>query len=96
MAASNDLLETLHEATATLLLDIIQNGVPVFDKDGNESGTRKASAAEISAAVAFLSKNDIKASLDDNEATKALAEALAARRQRAKPGVSDLLNYQVQ
>ena len=71
---------------------MIQNGVPVFDKEGNESGARKATAAELAVAVTFLKNNEITANLDDSDATKALREALEARRKKAKPVMPDFLS----
>ena len=91
MAASDATLKALHAVLAEQLLDMIQNGVPVFDKEGNESGTRKATAAELAVAVTFLKNNEITANLDDSDATKALREALEARRKRAKPVMPDFL-----
>ena len=92
MAASDATLKALHAVLAEQLLDMIQNGVPVFDKEGNESGTRKATAAELAVAVAFLKNNEITANLDDSDATKALREALEARRKKAKPVMPDFLS----
>lgn len=94
MAASDATLKALHAVLAEQLLDMIQNGVPVFDKEGNESGTRKATAAELAVAVTFLKNNEITANLDDSDATKALREALEARRKRAKPVMPDFLSDQ--
>lgn len=91
MAAASETLQLLHEETAMLLLDIIKNGVELFDKDGAPAGTRKATAAEINAAVAFLDKNDIRLEVNESEATRELAAALAARRARSKPTIADLL-----
>ena len=90
-AASDATLKALHAVLAEQLLDMIQNGVPVFDKEGNESGTRKATAAELAVAVTFLKNNEITANLDDTDATKALREALEARRKKAKPVMPDFL-----
>ena len=92
MAASDATLKALHAVLAEQLLDMIQNGVPVFDKEGNESGTRKATAAELAVAVTFLKNNEITANLDDSDATKALREALEARRKKAKPVMPDFLS----
>jgi len=92
MAASDATLKALHAVLAEQLLDMIQNGVPVFDKEGNESGTRKATAAELAVAVTFLRNNEITANLDDSDATKALREALEARRKKAKPVMPDFLS----
>ena len=92
MAASDATLKALHAVLAEQLLDMIQNGVPVFDKEGNETGTRKATAAELAVAVTFLRNNEITANLDDSDATKALREALEARRKKAKPVMPDFLS----
>ncbi len=92
MAASDATLKALHAVLAEQLLAMIQNGVPVFDKEGNESGTRKATAAELAVAVTFLKNNEITANLDDSDATKALREALEARRKKAKPVMPDFLS----
>ncbi len=92
MSASDATLKALHAVLAEQLLDMIQNGVPVFDKEGNESGTRKATAAELAVAVTFLRNNEITANLDDSDATKALREALEARRKKAKPVMPDFLS----
>ena len=93
-AASDATLKALHAVLAEQLLDMIQNGVPVFDKEGNETGTRKATAAELAVAVTFLKNNEITANLDDSDATKALREALEARRKKAKPVMPDFLSDQ--
>ena len=92
MAASDATLNALHAVIAEQLLDIIQNGVPVFDKEGKELGTRKATAAELAVAVTFLKNNEVTANLDDTDATKALREALEARRKKAKPVMPDFLS----
>lgn len=92
MSASESLLKELHAQLAQELLAIVRNGVPVLDKEGTEVGTRKATAAELSVAVAFLKNNEITANLDDTDATKALREALEARRKRAKPVMPDFLS----
>ena len=92
MSASESILKELHAELATQLLDIVRNGVPLFDKEGTEVGTRKATAAELAVAVTFLKANEITANLDDSDATKALREALEARRKRAKPVMPDFLS----
>ena len=89
--ASEEVLKQLHAELANQLLDMIRNGVPVFDKEGEEVGTRKATAAELAVAVTFLKNNEITANLDDSDATKALREALEARRRKAKPVMPDFL-----
>ena len=90
--AISELLKELHHATAVGLLDIIKNGVPIFDKEGNEVGMRRATAAEYSAAIAFLAKNEITADLNDSDATRALREALEARRKKKPAVVPDYLS----
>ena len=92
MAASDTLLKELHAELARQLLDVVKNGVPVFDKEGEEVGTRKATAAELAVAVTFLKNNDITADLNDSDATKELRDALEARRKRAKPVMPDFLS----
>ena len=91
MAASDTLLKELHAELARQLLDVVKNGVPVFDKEGEEVGTRKATAAELAVAVTFLKNNDITADLNDSDATKELRDALEARRKKAKPVMPDFL-----
>ena len=92
MSASDTLLKELHAELARQLLDVVRNGVPVFDKEGDEVGTRKATAAELAVAVTFLKNNDITADLNDSDATKELRDALEARRKRAKPVMPDFLS----
>lgn len=92
MSASDTLLKQLHAELAGQLLDIVRNGVPVFDKEGEEIGTRKATAAELAVAVTFLKNNDITADLNDSDATKELRDALEARRKKAKPVMPDFLS----
>ena len=75
MSASDTLLKELHAELARQLLDVVKNGVPVFDKEGDEVGTRKATAAELAVAVTFLKNNDITADLNDSDATKELRDA---------------------
>ena len=92
MSASDTLLKELHAELARQLLDVVKNGVPVSDKEGDEVGTRKATAAELAVAVTFLKNNDITADLNDSDATKELRDALEARRKRAKPVMPDFLS----
>lgn len=95
MPASDATLKALHEAIARELLDIIQNGVAVeWDESGAELVRRKPTASEFTAAIAFLKNNNITADLDDSDATKALREALEARRKKAKPVMPDFLSDQ--
>lgn len=92
MSASEAILKELHAQLAQELLDIVRNGVPVFDKEGKELGVRKATAAELAVAVTFLKANDITADLNDSDATRELREALEARRKKAKPVMPDFLS----
>lgn len=92
MSASENILKELHAQLAQELLDIVRNGVPIFDKEGNEVGTRKATAAELSVAVAFLKNNEITADLNDSDATRELREALEARRRKKKAVMPDFLS----
>lgn len=92
MSASENILKELHAQLAQELLDIVRNGVPVFDKEGKEIGTRKATAAELSVAVAFLKNNEITADLNDSDATRELREALEARRKKKAPVMPDFLS----
>lgn len=57
--ATTDLMDMLHALTAQKLADIIENGVPVYDREGNETGTIPAPASYIAAAIKFLKDNDI-------------------------------------
>ena len=91
-AASDATLKALHAVLASELLDMVKNGVPVFDKEGNEAGTRKPTAAELAVAVTFLRNNVITADLNDSDATRELREALEARRKKAKPVMPDFLS----
>ena len=91
-AASDSTLKALHAVLAAELLDMVKNGVPIFDKEGNEAGTRKPTAAELAVAVTFLKNNDITADLNDSDATRELREALEARRKKAKPVMPDYLS----
>lgn len=91
-AASDATLKALHAVLASELLDMVKNGVPVFDKEGNEAGTRKPTAAELAVVVTFLKNNDITADLTDSDATRELREALEARRKKAKPVMPDFLS----
>lgn len=94
MAASDSILKELHEAVAKELLEIIKEGVPCKwdEESGDVLAMRKPTAAEFSAAIAFLKANDVTANLDDTEHTKALRDALDARRRKVKPVMPDYLD----
>lgn len=58
--ASEEALDKLHKLVASKLAEIIENGRVVITKDGDRE-TVDVDAATISAAIRFLSENDIKA-----------------------------------
>lgn len=62
--AKDELLDQLHAITAERLADIIKNGIPVMDADGNVTERHPATAAYIAAAIKFLKDNDITADRD--------------------------------
>lgn len=59
--ATLDMMDMLHALTAEKLADIIQNGLPVFNAEGEEVDRMPAPASYISAAIKFLKDNDITA-----------------------------------
>lgn len=60
--ATGDMLDLLHMLTAQQLADVIQNGIPVLNKEtGEEIGRDPAPASYIAAAIKFLKDNDITA-----------------------------------
>lgn len=60
--ATSDMMDMLHYLTAEQLADIIQNGIPVFNKETGEEVSREpAPASYIAAAIKFLKDNDITA-----------------------------------
>lgn len=59
--ATADLMDMLHALTAEKLASIIRDGVPVYDREGNETGAMPAPASYIAAAIKFLKDNDITA-----------------------------------
>lgn len=78
MAASMDVMASLHKALAKQLLRVLEEGVPLKVDDEGEVIYRPASAAELGVAVAFLKANNITASVDDNDELKALVEKMRA------------------
>mgnify|MGYP003607219091 CR=1 FL=1 len=74
MSASDTLLKELHAELARQLLDVVKNGVPVFDKEGDEVGTRKATAAELEVAVTFPKTTDITAGRAGREQARPQAD----------------------
>lgn len=94
MAASNSIMQELHEALAGQLLDMIKNGIPVDgkpDDDGNVEQTfRRPTAAELGVAVSFLKNNSVTMSVEEDDALKELQQALAKR--KSKPVMPDALD----
>lgn len=75
--ATVDLMDMLHRATAEELIDIIRNGVPIFDAEGNDTGRRaKPAASYLAAAIKFLKDNDITAEMDSNKSLSDLRDAI--------------------
>jgi hypothetical protein len=61
LTATTAAMDELHRLTAEQLASIIQNGIDVYDKEGNNVGKTPAPAAYIAAAIKFLKDNDITA-----------------------------------
>lgn len=81
-AATEEALGELHKAVAVTLTDVIANGIPVHNKDGEEVDRAPASAAHIGAAIAFLKNNNITASPTRNKDLAALKQTLANQRKK--------------
>lgn len=86
MAASNDIMQELHSALASQLLDMIRDGITV---EGKEGGTtmRRPTAAELGVAVSFLKNNSVTMSVEEDDALKELQAALSKR--KSKPVMPD-------
>jgi hypothetical protein len=90
MAATEDFLGQLHNATAKALMDKL-NGIKILDEEGNPTGeVIPPSAADIQAAAKFLKDNNITcAPSEDNklgELEEKLKEKQARRLGRITPG----------
>ena len=68
-------LEELHNMTATELMKVITEGVPIV-KDGEIIGRAPASAAYFATAIKFLKDNDITAELTPGSKMEGLVNAL--------------------
>lgn len=79
--ATESALGALHAAVAEALTEVIENGVTLVDKEGNEVKS-PASPAYLGAAIAFLKNNNITADPDTNAGLSTLREKLAQRRSR--------------
>mgnify|MGYP003452015784 CR=1 FL=1 len=86
--ATSDALGGLHGVVATVLKHKLLHKVPVYggaEKDGTipvVGEVFSATAAEISAAIAFLKNNNITADAATNQGLHDLSEALKNRRKR--------------
>lgn len=78
--ASEALLGTLHGATAAFLIDVIENGIPVYEE--NEEGERieirrePCTAAYLAQAIKLLKDNNITADSGTNRHLQDLMETL--------------------
>lgn len=68
-------LRELQALTANQLTSIIRDGIPTFDDEGNQTGTKPAPAPYFSAAITLLKNNGIEAT-DDEGGLKGLHAAL--------------------
>lgn len=59
--ASTELLEVLHNLTAKKLIDVLENGIPILNVEGEVIGREPASAAWLAQATKFLKDNGIEA-----------------------------------
>ena len=79
MAANEDFLGLLHDATAQALMNKLK-GTPILDEDGNETGeVIPPSAADIQAAAKFLKDNNITCDPTDVGDIEALREQFQAQ-----------------
>lgn len=76
MAATEDLLGRLHEITAQQMIDMLENGVPVQDKETGELVYAPVPAPYLATIVKFLKDNGIEALPTDNNKLGKLAESL--------------------
>lgn len=67
----------MHSALASLLVKMLEEGVPVETEEGITY--RHPTAAELGVAVAFLKNNSITADIEDNDELTQLAERLRAK-----------------
>lgn len=81
MAANEDLLGLIHDATAMALLAKLK-GTEITDEDGNVTGTIPPSAADIQAAAKFLKDNNITCAPSSDNKMGELTDALAEKNKR--------------
>lgn len=92
MAAPIDMMGLIHKLTAEKFLKMIEEGVEVehTDKEGNVTvSMRPLSAAEWGVITGFLKNNNITASVNDNDALKALQDKLTGKRKTIRPTLDD-------
>ena len=89
-AATEEDLGGLHAGVCRALTEVVTEGVPIVDKDGEVVGKAPAPAAYLGAAIAFLKNNNITASPSKNKDLAALKEALGKKRQRKELKPRDL------
>ena len=92
MAAPIDTMGLIHKLTAEKFLKMIEEGVEVeeTDKEGNITvRVRPLTAAEWGVITGFLKNNNITASVNDNDALKALHDKLTGKRKTIRPVFDD-------
>lgn len=92
MAAPIDMMGLIHKLTAEKFLKMIEEGVEVeeTDKEGNATvRVRPLTAAEWGVITGFLKNNNITASVNDNDALKALQDKLTGKRKSIRPVFDD-------
>lgn len=92
MAAPLDMMGLIHKLTAEKFLKMIEDGVEIeeTDKEGNVTVRYRAlSAAEWGVITTFLKSNNITASVNDNDALKALQDKLTGKRKTIRPVLDD-------
>lgn len=81
MAANEDLLGLIHDATAHAILSKLK-GTEITDEDGNVTGTIPPTAADIQAAAKFLKDNNITCAPSDDNKMGELRDALDKKNER--------------
>jgi hypothetical protein len=96
MTTKTDVLGRVHELLAKDMLSRLENGVPVFDKDGNavveEDGSpvyRPLTAAEWTAIAKFLKDNGIDSAADEQPGASDPFAALVHRATQSVAGIKN-------
>lgn len=99
MAANEDFLGLLHDATAQALMNKLK-GTPILDENGDETGeVIPPSAADIQAAAKFLKDNNITCAPSQDNKMGELEARLAeksARRRANRPTGFDLADAEAE